>query len=194
MIAGQVASLARDCARAFQDDPLGKWLVPDESQRLARQSRYFRRILTYALRYGETWTTPDATAAASWAPPGKRPFSFWRLVRSGLIWAPFDFGPGGLSRLSAVDGLSDELRSRYAPKPHWYLMLLFTEPERQRQGLASAVLQPVFDRADRMGAACYLETMTEYDVHFYEKRGFKVAWEGEVPRGGPRMWTMVRGR
>ena len=40
----------------------------------------------------------------------------------------------------------------------WYLGVLATDPDRQRQGLASAAIAPVLERADHDRVTTYLET------------------------------------
>ena len=91
-----------------------------------------------------------------------------------------------------MDNLSGDLRKRLVPGPHWYLMLLFVEPDRQGQGIGSSLLRPVLAKADAARLPCYLETMTDRDVRFYEKHGFKAVWNGDLPSNGPHMWAMRR--
>jgi GNAT superfamily N-acetyltransferase len=69
--------------------------------------------------------------------------------------------------------------------------VLATDPARQGEGLATAVLTPVFDEADRLGIACCLETSTEENRRFYERRGFEQAAE-IILRGGPDTWWLRR--
>ena len=54
------------------------------------------------------------------------------------------------------------------------------------------LLKPVLDLCDRHGVAAYLETQNPVNVPFYERRGFVVSNEVEIPGGGPRMWLMRR--
>jgi hypothetical protein len=37
-----------------------------------------------------------------------------------------------------------------------------------------------------------LETEKEKNVAFYERHGFEVVVEDDLPRGGPHFWTMKR--
>jgi GNAT superfamily N-acetyltransferase len=75
--------------------------------------------------------------------------------------------------------------------PHWYLGVLATHPARQGEGLASAVLAPVLDEADRTGIACCLETSKDANRRFYSRRGFTQATDVLLP-DGPRTWWMRR--
>lgn len=49
-----------------------------------------------------------------------------------------------------------------------------------------------FGVADADGLPCYLETMKERNVVFYEKHGFQVVVGDDLPKGGPHFWTMKR--
>jgi hypothetical protein len=54
------------------------------------------------------------------------------------------------------------------------------------------LLQPVLTRADEEEVPCCLETVTEINVAFYEKRGFKVIWDRDTPIQGAHVWMMLR--
>ena len=85
---------------------------------------------------------------------------------------------------AAVDAVSPA-------EPHWYLGVLATHPDRQREGLAGAVLAPVLHEADRRGVPCGLETSTEENRRFYERCGFTTASEIALD-GGPPTWWLYR--
>ncbi len=53
-------------------------------------------------------------------------------------------------------------------------------------------MQPVLALADINRLSCYLETMNEKNVPFYEKHGFRVVSDGEVPRHRLCAWAMLR--
>jgi GNAT superfamily N-acetyltransferase len=73
-----------------------------------------------------------------------------------------------------------------------YLGVLATDPARQGEGLATAVLTPILDEVDRLGIASCLETSTMKNRRFYERRGFEQAAE-IILRGGPDTWWLRRG-
>ena len=66
------------------------------------------------------------------------------------------------------------------------------EPGRQGQGIGGRLIQPVLVQADKDGMPCYLETQTESNVAFYQRRGFEVISDGQAPGEGFRIWTMLR--
>lgn len=50
---------------------------------------------------------------------------------------------------------------------------------------------PTIEKADRLGIASCLETSTEENRRFYERRGFEQAGE-IILRGGPDTWWLRR--
>src|SRR5207244_4285140 len=65
-------------ARAFDDDPVMTFILPDDARRRRRLPRLFQVELQYLhLPLGEVYTTIDLCAGALWAPPEK-----WRTPPS----------------------------------------------------------------------------------------------------------------
>jgi ribosomal-protein-alanine N-acetyltransferase len=59
----------------------------------------------------------------------------------------------------------------------WHLMNVAVEPDRQRQGIASALLERLFEEADRPSEQYTLEVRTsnESAIRLYERFGFRAA-------------------
>ncbi|MFN3258813.1 MAG: GNAT family N-acetyltransferase [Ilumatobacter sp.] len=198
------SDLGRLCVtamRSFHDDPIMRWLWPNDDEFFAPGGEVFREAMAGWLRLGDVWCTDDAAAVAVWIPPGRPPI-------------PPDPDP------DVVPHFPEDLLERFtiiAPlmeahtptDDHWYLQLLGTHPDWQRQGLGAALMQSMFERADAEGLPCYLETETLVNVGYYRRHGFDVISEWDVPAGehvhrfssfgddptteiGPHMWGMLR--
>jgi ribosomal protein S18 acetylase RimI-like enzyme len=78
-------------------------------------------------------------------------------------------------------------------QPYWYLEVVGVDPRARGLGIGTRLLEPVLALADETGQTCYLETMTERNVGWYQSLGFEVR-EAEVRfvAGGPPNWTMMR--
>ncbi len=139
---------------------------------------------------------------AVWSAPGTPQYALRRRLLSGLTAVPLTFGWRGYQNYRALFALMDRGHERTITGPHWYLDTLCTDPPAQGQGIGSALIQHGLDKADAARLPCYLETMTEKNVRFYEKRGFKVMWDGAPKDGppndgptskrGPTVWGMLR--
>jgi predicted N-acetyltransferase YhbS len=84
------------------------------------------------------------------------------------------------------------LKKSHPREPHWYLMGLATDPPKQRTGVGTALVRPVLDRCDGAKLGAYLETQKQANVPYYERFGFRVVNEIDLPKGGPHLWLMWR--
>jgi len=188
----QISRAAEALARAFQSDPMMTYITPDDTRRASVLSWFFNTGIRYGQSYGEVYTTEPADGTAIWLSPGNTTMTLWRMLRTGMLAAPLKFGLAGFGRFMNIMDYAEKAHKQAAPGLHWYLLGLGVEPSRQGQGLGGALIQPILARADTEGLPCYLETVNEKNLPFYQKHGFKVAVEGQVPRGGPYLWAMVR--
>lgn len=188
--ATQVDRAVATLARAFRDDPMMRYVIPDDAPRARLQPWVLGTLVRYCLPYGEVLTTPDLAGVACWLPPGSSMTNVWSMLRSGMMLAPLRIGPVAFSRFMILSAYIDATRERVVSVPHWYLCAIGVEPSSQGRGIGGALLDPVLARADAGRLPCYLETQNECNVRFYEKRDFKVSHAGAVR--GLRIWSMLR--
>ncbi|HME71784.1 MAG TPA: GNAT family N-acetyltransferase [Myxococcota bacterium] len=174
-------------ARAFQDDPVMAWLLPDPEQRAARLPAFW----TYALgglhgKHGSFFTTPTFAGAAVWDPPGHWKVGILQMIR---------FGPAfvRIFRRRCLRGLAllNAVEQHHPREPHYYLFALGTDPVHQGQGVGTALLAPVLATCDMERLPAYLESSNERNVPFYQRSGFRVMREVLVP-GAPKITLMRR--
>ena len=186
-----LSAAAEALARAFHNDPLQAYVLPDPAERAARSPEHFATALRYGLLFGEVLTTEGAPLGASiWLPPGGWEVTPERATEAGIDDLPRAIGEEAAGRFFSVLG-SLESYHRDVP-PHWYLMVVGVSPEGRGLGLGRALIQPVIERADAAGLACYLETAQPQNVAFYEHLGFKQVVEVVEPQSGLRLWTFRR--
>ena len=175
-------------ARAFQDDPAWRWLLPEQERR--------RQVLPWLFRLGfdvtsaDVWATEgEVVGAARWLSPGRPPVRLSASLRA-LALTPLRLGAATLPFL-AYGRAVEALRTQAAPGAHWYLAGIGVEPARQREGIGAALLQPGLRAARTAGIPAVLLTNLEANLSFYERHGFRVVLEGRTPEDGPRAWAMV---
>jgi ribosomal protein S18 acetylase RimI-like enzyme len=173
-------------ARAYLHDPQFVYVLPDERQRLRRTPWFFSAVLRYSAAVGTLLAADGGVAIL--IPPGGHVPSFTRMLRSGLITAPFRLGPGALGRLTAFATASRDLRARVVEGPFWYVGGIGVDPDRQGEGIGAALMEELGARA---GDPLCLETASERNVAWYERLGYTVVAEGRVP-DGPAIWSMKR--
>lgn len=177
-------------ARAFQDDPMMSYLIPNPERRRQVLPRFLGSVQTYCLRYGEATVTADLGGVACWLPPGGTDVKPLRMLRSGVATVVPRLGPGGLTRFAKLIPVMEKAHHAVMPAPHWYLSLLATEPDRRSQGVGGALLAPALERADSAGLPVYLETHQEANISFYGRYGFQPV-VNEVANG-LRFWGLRR--
>ena len=133
-----VAPLARALARAFEDDPVMRWMFPAPSTRRARNEGFFRLRVRGLLAQEEVWTTDDHAGGAVWALPGRWQTSPLELLR----WLPTMGRNLGRRMPLALYGLG-QVEQLHPSEPHMYLAVLGTDPDRQGEGLGGALMGPV---------------------------------------------------
>jgi len=187
-----IPPLAAMLARAFAADPFYSYLSGTASERSQRMRDGWTAILRFASAgLSATWTTDDHAGAAVWIPPGRAASGFIDQLRMLPALAELT-GWTRLRQASAALELLERRRRALAPTPHWYLSALGVEPERQGEGIGSALLAPVLAEADAAGLACYLETAVGRNVLLYERHGFDVVEELVLPNTDVHGWLMLR--
>ncbi|MFK8025907.1 MAG: GNAT family N-acetyltransferase [Ilumatobacter sp.] len=193
-----IGQLCVTAMRAFAEDPVMRWLYPDDEVYFAPGGAVLRRAMTGWVTRNEVWCTDDGAALAVWIQPG---------APADPSDEPASPPPEDLAERFSIIG---PLLAAHTPvEEHWYLQLLATHPDWQRNGIASLLMRPMLERADADGIACHLETETFVNLAFYRRHGFEVESEFDIPTGrhlhrfssfgadpdaevGPHMWAMHR--
>jgi ribosomal protein S18 acetylase RimI-like enzyme len=184
--AADIPAIARSMARAFHDDPIVAWVFEDEATRPKYANRFFTGRAKLLIGQRETYTVEGGLAAAMWARPDE-----WQDPPLVALRELAALVPAVGRRIPRTLRGLVQIEARHPKPPHWYLAVLGTDPDRQGEGIATALIQPVLDSCDRDEVPAYLETGTQRNVDFYVRHGFKVIEELTLPKGPP-MWLMWR--
>jgi ribosomal protein S18 acetylase RimI-like enzyme len=84
------------------------------------------------------------------------------------------------------------IAKKHPREPHWYLFLLVTDPEYQRRGIGSLLMNDALPRIDADGVIAYLETQKEDNLAYYRRFGFEVVTTLTPVRNGPPLYAMQR--
>jgi ribosomal protein S18 acetylase RimI-like enzyme len=178
---------------SFADDPGLLFVLPDPAERDRLGPALALAVVRYALRCGAPLVMPHPVrGVALWFRPDAPAPTDADLTETGLADVPKRIGPAAWQRFQRLLDHLDALHPCYAPEPHWYLAMLGVEPTWQRQGIGESLLQPVFAAADREGRCCYLEAPTAGNARYYERRGFRVVAETDIPESDVHVWLMRR--
>ncbi len=181
---------------AFQDDPVSGWVFPGEEYRRRTHHRLMGAFTDIVLADGWIDLTEDGAACALWlsvpgeedAPgePDEAPAEDAEDVPAQVREA---VDPDN-ERVESIARLTEDIHP--SGPAHAYLWMIGVAPERQGEGLGTALIASVLDRCDRDGLPAYLEASSERSKGLYERLGF--ACTGRVLHlpDGPRMWPMWR--
>ena len=141
--------------------------------------RYFGLYVEHAIQDGLVETTPDRSAAALWIPgtgPGAPPGGY--TGRLAAITGPY------LANFLAFDEQLD--RHHPAGTFHEHLAILAVRPDRQGQGIGTALLHARHAMLEDQGIPAYLEASDErtrrlYLDHGYADRGSPIEFADGVP-------------
>jgi ribosomal protein S18 acetylase RimI-like enzyme len=180
-------------SRAFYDDPLQIYTLPDPAERAARSPALFAAALRYGQLFGEVLTTAGPpVGVAIWIRPDAWDITPQRAAAARLDRLPEEIGADAAGRFFSALAAADPYHRRDVDPVHWWVMVLGVAPEAQGRGLARSLLEPVMERAEAAGQPCYLETANPKNIAFYERFGFRRIAEILEPASGLKFWTFRR--
>ena len=138
-----VRSLSKVLARAFYDDPVMNYMLPDDTARAKALPPMFATLTRnhFIARGGSEVASRGGVigAATLWDPPGQRKSSRWEELRMmpTLAWHFH-------SRTEQTKTLGRLMEEAHPEEPHWYLMVIGSDPSVRGAGFGQALMrQPV---------------------------------------------------
>lgn len=185
------SAVARTLARSFATDPVVDWFVRDDARREKALNQWFDfAVKKLGLPGREVWMSDDAGAVALWIPPPQDTMQLSLVDEIAAI--PMFLSVVSFQRLGRMQRLRAAFDANHPKAPHWYLFFLAVDPDRQGQGLGSAILRATLDAIDARGEAAYLEASSQKNVPLYLRHGFEIVSEFRPQDDGPNLWGMWR--
>ncbi|MFW9828010.1 MAG: GNAT family N-acetyltransferase [Candidatus Thorarchaeota archaeon] len=179
-------------SRAFQNDPLIRWQIPEINKRLMKIQNYWEFYLRIGLKYGKVYaTSKDLEGIAIWRPPSTN-ISYWNYLTNGIIKFLFKFGIKNTKKITFVQAVKDSIRNIFMKGSYWYLQLIAVDPIHQGKGFASTLLKPMLNRIDKKNLPIWLETNLKKNVTFFDHFDFSTLEEIIIPNTNLVTWFMIR--
>ncbi|HTU06929.1 MAG TPA: GNAT family N-acetyltransferase [Trebonia sp.] len=172
---------------AFQEDPVSKWLFPDDVERERINPLFFRPFVDMTLEEGEIYTTDDRVAAALWLPVDVAEHA--DPPDLGELFAPI-LGPVYAARVAAFDKRSTANHPTHAS--HYYLPFIGVQPDQHGHGIGAALLRDRLTALDEQGVPAYLEASSLDSARLYERLGFRRLGQTTDIPGAPSLYPMWR--
>jgi ribosomal protein S18 acetylase RimI-like enzyme len=182
----EVSRIATMLARAFFDDPVFRWICPDERRRRVLLPAFFSLIAETVQHHDEIYLAAQGTGAALWVPPGQVLVAEEHADEFGRRLE--EIAGVDAERAFAVSKLIDE---HHPPGSYYFLQFMGIEPASQGGGVGSALLTHMLERCDGEAARAYLDATSPDNKRLYERHGFRASGE-YAPEGGPPLWPMWR--
>jgi len=179
----QIEPAAQTLARAFHDYPAFVYVFPDAVERRNEFPLLLQSFVHYGVLHGEVYaTSQNMEGVAVWMPPD---------YPGGFSIVP-EVSKDALDRMMYFGGEVYSVRQHHVPAAHWFLEFIGVLPDLQGQGYASILLKPMMARIEQEHLPCYLDTEVEKNVAIYQRHGFRVVEDTEIPGTEIRSWGMLR--
>jgi GNAT superfamily N-acetyltransferase len=183
-----IEAVAASLARAFADDPLLRYIQPNDGERKLNAPSLFVDDLQFARIVGVANVPAGNPAGAAYG---------WVLpidIRMREKVAPPE-PPADMEaflRFVTVVSHIDAHMHRVIPMPSWFLAALGVDPAHQRKGIGSALVQTFLDRAAADRLPFCLWTTNERNRTFYRGLGLEEIGESIEPTSGLPYWILRR--
>lgn len=174
-------------ASAFADDPVMAWMSGHPE---IYASLFQSEARSLYLGQNHVFVNEAETGAAMWLPPHVSHSAplHWSFV--SVLWKLFS--TGGMRSVKRGFALERIFDQHHFKDPHYYLLAIGAAQGSQGQGIGSALLKAGLEICDQHRFPAYLESSNEVNNALYQRFGFSVIDEVELPEDGPTVWTMLR--
>jgi ribosomal protein S18 acetylase RimI-like enzyme len=168
---------------AFTDDPVERWLWPDDEGYGTHFPRFVAALGGNAFEAQTAWHLGEFAAVALWFAPGLEPEG--DLIVSAIAETV------AAEKHDDTFAVLEEMDATHPKYPHWYLPWFGVDAARQGHGLGRQLMTQCLAIVDASHLPAYLETPNPRNISFYERHGFEVT--GEVRAGScPPVAFMLR--
>ena len=185
---GDQALVTDIITRAFADDSLLNWIAMQDASRLKRIGRLVKTTVELFMPAGEPFIETGGKGCSLWLNPSAPGLSLWQTVRVIAMLGSV----AGYRRLPEMIEFYTQFERLAPPEPAFHLFYLAVLPEARRQGMGSALLQPVLKKCDAERIPAYLENSNSANLKLYERHGFRLTRQWRITDNGPSIWCMYR--
>ncbi len=157
-------------SQSFHNDPQTNYILGNHGNQNKKRKRLMAYAFEFGLVNGKVEISEDKNAAAIWKKNKAKKMTIPLFYESILFF--FTFGWKGINRISAME---KKIAAFYPTHAFFnYLWILGTDPKKQGKGYGSAILSKAISSFQVDNVPLYLETSTESNLKYYERKGFKL--------------------
>jgi GNAT superfamily N-acetyltransferase len=167
-----------------RDDPTWRWMFGESDDLEQRMTPWLRVWIHDLIKLGDVWCVGDGLGIAVWLPPDDLVDLYEIDARAWPIVVAMAEDPDRYVRFWEWIDNTGMLGG-------YRLIDLYVHPDHRSQGIGSALVNHGLDMAKREAARTYVVVPTGGSVDYFKRFGFKVAFAGEMPGGGPPAWVVA---
>lgn len=187
--AADVPALRTVCARAYEQNPLMRWVLPDDATRTDACAAWLGPSLERYVDAGHVDVAVldgAVVGVAAWRPPGPVPAPAPTLPSpAGVLRALV--GPDRAAEVLAALGVTASLAP---PDAGPYLNYLAVHPAHQGRGAGGRLLRVGLDALRATHGTPWLATTDPRNVPFYVRHGFTPAGARRLGSDGPELTVL----
>lgn len=173
---------------AFDQDPYYRWMFPYEPTFREAMTDWFTHVGGAAFTHGHYYRDDNYTAVQIWLPPDVALAPIREYQSAQELVAHWTSPAHAKSVMEAVGTRA----AQRLDGPSWRLLYVATAPAAQSQGAGTAGMTSMLATFDADGAAAFLSSTNPRNLPFFERLGFRVLREVDLPGSGPKLWPMWR--
>ncbi|MCA6586289.1 MAG: GNAT family N-acetyltransferase [Pseudanabaena sp.] len=156
--------------QSFQNDPQTNYILGSNGNHNKKLKRLMAYAFEFGLANGKVEISEDKNAVAIWKASNSKKMTINLFYESILFF--LTFGWSGIKRISAME---KRIAAFYPDKTIFnYLWILATNPSEQGKGYGTAILSKAINKFKQDKVPLYLETSTDSNLKFYERKHFKL--------------------
>ena len=179
-------------SEAFYQDPMCRYLYPDDRRRRNAVLHTFKFMIRLGLKYGHGISIDnDIMGLLVWFESPADCSNILKQFRCGAVRLLFQLGPKQLLNTLHYDQVSQILKKKHTTDKDYLLYILAINPQYQGQGFASLLMRKFLASIDR-SRRVYLETSNPLNIPIYEHFGFRKLEEIAFYGRKAFIWPMIK--
>lgn len=169
--------IVRILTNAFIANQSVNYVVKQDKNRVKRISGLMGYSFEICYRFGNVFLSDDGKACALILYPDIKKTT----LKSIMLDMKMIFSVIGIKNIKKVLIRESKIKQMQPKRIMTYLWFIGVDPEYQNQGLGNRLLRQIIDDSNKNQRPVYLETSTLKNLPWYEKSGFQIYGELNLP-------------
>jgi ribosomal protein S18 acetylase RimI-like enzyme len=157
---------------AFTNDPVERWLYPDDYSYLAHFPRFLAALGGKAFGDATAWSVGDCDGVALWLRPGTEP--------DGDAIGQVLTETVSVDKHDEMFAVLDQMDEHHPSTQHWYLPWFGVGDSLQGRGVGGELMGHCLEIVGQGQLPAYLESPNPRNISFYERHGFVVVGQTQA--------------